>query len=53
MNIAIIGAGFAGLTAALDLAKAGHTVTVFEANSRPGGLGAGFKAAHWDWELEH
>jgi len=52
MRFGIIGAGFAGLTAALDLAKAGHNVTVFEASERPGGLGSGFKAPHWDWTLE-
>jgi protoporphyrinogen oxidase len=52
MNVAIIGAGIAGLSAALDFAKAGHSITVFEANSRPGGLASGFKDASWDWELE-
>jgi len=37
-RIAIIGAGPAGLTAAFDLAKAGHGVTVFEALPAPGGM---------------
>jgi protoporphyrinogen oxidase len=52
MNIAIIGAGVAGLSAAYDLAGAGHTVTVFEAAPFPGGLAAGFKIERWDWFLE-
>jgi len=53
MKIAIIGAGFAGLSAAWDLAGNGHEVTVFDALDRAGGLAAGFKDADWDWQLEH
>lgn len=34
----IIGSGPAGLMAAHDLAMAGHTVTVYEAEGKPGGL---------------
>jgi NADPH-dependent glutamate synthase beta subunit-like oxidoreductase len=37
-NIAIVGSGPAGLTAAYYLAKAGHSLTVFEAESRAGGM---------------
>ena len=37
-RVAIVGAGPAGLTAAFDLAKAGHRVRVFEALDQPGGM---------------
>jgi glutamate synthase (NADPH/NADH) small chain len=37
-TIGIVGAGPAGLTAAGELAKAGHDVTVFEAFHTPGGV---------------
>ncbi|WP_058555042.1 FAD-dependent oxidoreductase [Thiohalocapsa sp. ML1] len=37
-RVAIVGAGPAGLTAAYDLAKAGHEVRVFEAMSAAGGM---------------
>jgi glutamate synthase (NADPH/NADH) small chain len=37
-KIAIIGAGPAGLTAAFDLVKLGHAVTVYEALDKPGGM---------------
>jgi monoamine oxidase len=36
-NIAVIGAGIAGLNAAYQLKKAGHSATVYEARSRVGG----------------
>jgi protoporphyrinogen oxidase len=51
-NIAIIGAGLGGLSAAFDLRCAGHSVTVFEAADYAGGLAAGFKEPHWDWSVE-
>ncbi len=51
-NIAIIGAGIGGMTAAYDLCKAGHKVTVFEATNQAGGLSSGFKDVQWDWWLE-
>ena len=53
MNIAIVGAGVAGLSAAYDLVKSGHTITIFEAAPVAGGLAAGFKSERWDWHLEH
>jgi NADPH-dependent glutamate synthase beta subunit-like oxidoreductase/Pyruvate/2-oxoacid:ferredoxin oxidoreductase delta subunit len=37
-KVAIIGAGPAGLTAAYELAKLGHPVTVFERMAKPGGM---------------
>jgi len=52
MRIAIIGAGFTGLSAAYDLSKAGHQVSVFESENIPGGLASGFSSPGWEWELE-
>lgn len=52
MKIAIIGAGFGGMAAAYDLAKAGHDVSIFEAEDHPGGLASGFKEPGWDWSVE-
>ena len=37
-KVAIIGAGPAGMTAAFDLARKGHQVTVYEAESHAGGM---------------
>jgi glutamate synthase (NADPH/NADH) small chain len=37
-TVAVVGSGPAGLAAAQQLARAGHTVTVFEKNDRIGGL---------------
>jgi len=52
-KIAIIGAGFGGMTAALDLVKAGYDVTIFEAAGTPGGLAGGFKEPEWEWSVEN
>jgi protoporphyrinogen oxidase len=68
MNIAIIGGGITGLTAAYELSKNGHTVTVYEKEETLGGLASGFRPAStrgestrggpaspaggWDWSLE-
>jgi len=37
-KVAVVGSGPAGLAAAAQLAKAGHSVTVFERDDKPGGL---------------
>jgi protoporphyrinogen oxidase len=52
MKIAVIGAGFTGLTAAYHLAGLGHEVEVFEQAAVPGGLAMGFTSSGWDWALE-
>jgi len=52
LNIAIIGAGVAGLTAAYELTQHGHRVVVFEAADKVGGLASGFKDEGWEWSLE-
>lgn len=39
----IVGAGFTGLTAALDLARAGRKVLIIEKDSAPGGLAGTFE----------
>lgn len=53
MKIAIIGGGFTGLTAAYELAKRGHKVTVFEKDKTLGGLANGFRRPGWNWNLEY
>lgn len=52
LNIGIIGAGVTGMAAAWDFVNAGHTVTLYEAQDRVGGLAGGFKDESWDWSLE-
>ena len=42
-DVAIVGAGFTGLTAAHSLAKKGKSVVVLESSSRPGGLAGTFE----------
>ena len=52
-QIAVIGGGLTGLTAAYDLICVGHDVTIYEASSATGGLARGFQDENWDWSLEH
>jgi protoporphyrinogen oxidase len=52
MKIAIIGAGFTGLSAAYQLVKQGHEVTIFEKDEQPGGLAIGYQEKRWEWTLE-
>ena len=52
MRVAVVGAGFAGLSAAYDLARCGHRPVVFEASSELGGLASGFRAPGWEWPVE-
>ncbi|MGI8420318.1 MAG: NAD(P)/FAD-dependent oxidoreductase [Candidatus Levyibacteriota bacterium] len=52
MKIAIIGAGFTGLSSAYQLVKQGHEVTVFEKDPQPGGLAIGYQEKEWEWSLE-
>jgi len=52
MKIAIIGAGFTGLSAGYFLAKKGIDVTIFEKDEVPGGLTASYSAKNWRWPLE-
>jgi len=51
-RIAIIGAGIGGMAAAYDLARAGNSVSIFEASETVGGLASGFKQPHWEWSVE-
>lgn len=52
MKIAIIGAGYGGMSAAWDLRKAGHEVTIYESADYVGGLASGFKEPGWKWSVE-
>jgi protoporphyrinogen oxidase len=51
-HIAILGAGFGGLSAAYDLIRQGNQVTIYEATTNVGGLASGFKESHWEWSVE-
>ena len=51
-RVAIIGAGIGGMSAAYDLARQGHQVSIYEAADYVGGLAAGFKEPGWEWSVE-
>lgn len=51
MNLAVIGAGLAGLSAARSLAEAGHQVTVFEKSRGPSGRMSTRRTD--DWFADH
>lgn len=50
-KIIVIGSGFAGLSAACFLAKAGYKVTVLEKNEQPGGRARQFKAQGFTFDM--
>ena len=52
MKVAIIGGGFTGLAAAIELVDKGCDVVVYEAGEKLGGLAGGFKPKGWKWSLE-
>src|SRR3990172_13175922 len=52
MKIAIVGAGFTGLSAAYVLSHRKHKITIFEKEATVGGLASGFKLKEWQWTVE-
>ena len=52
MKIAIIGAGFTGLSAGYFLSQKGVDVAIFEKESFSGGLAASYSVESWRWPLE-
>lgn len=50
-KVGIIGSGFSGLSSACFLAKAGHSVTVFEKNSSVGGRARVFRANGFTYDM--
>lgn len=52
MTVAIIGAGFTGLSAGLELVRRRQDVVIFESSDRVGGLAVGFREENWEWTAE-
>lgn len=50
-KIAVIGAGFSGISAACALAKIGYAVTVFEKNAGPGGRASVFTESGFTFDM--
>jgi protoporphyrinogen oxidase len=51
-RIAIVGAGFGGMSAAYDLVRAGFQVVIYDADRQAGGLASGFREPGWEWSVE-
>jgi len=51
MKVVIIGSGMSGLTAGAYLARAGHTVTIFEQFPTPGGVTATVHQDGYGWDI--
>lgn len=52
-RVAIVGAGFLGMTLALRLAKAGHSVTIFESGKELGGLASAWQIGDVVWDKHY
>ncbi len=52
-DVIVIGAGFTGLTSALEQAKAGKKVLVIDRNNVPGGRAASFRRGKYEFETRY
>lgn len=52
MKFVVVGAGFTGLAAGLQLLELGHEVLILEADQKVGGLAIGYQQKKWSWSLE-